>query len=87
MKTLIAAAIAAAVVLPSPALAVHTFLGLQFDSLGECESFLKKVRNDERRERSESGVENPNDFNDRVRDGFFCANNGDGTFTISRTAA
>jgi hypothetical protein len=88
MKTLMTAAlVAAAVALPSPAFAVHTFLGMQFDSRGECESFLKQARNDERRDRAERDIESPNDFNSRVRDGFFCDNNGNGKFTISRTAA
>ncbi|TCJ32182.1 hypothetical protein [Parafrankia sp. BMG5.11] len=82
MKTLIVAAVAAAVALPSPAMAVHTFLGMEFDSRGECESFLKQARNDERR-----NMESASEFNSRVRDGFFCADNEDGTFTISRTAA
>lgn len=88
MKKLITAvAVAAAVALPSQAFAVHAFLGMEFDSRGECESFLKQARNDERRDRAERDVESPNDFNSRVRNGFYCEDNEDGTFTISRTAA
>ena len=87
MRTLIAVAVAAAVALPSPAFAAHRLLGETYDSRGECESALKQVRNDERRDRQERGVETPNDFNSRVRDGFSCADNGDGTFTVSRTTA
>lgn len=89
MKALFTAAVvAAAVALPSPAFAVHQFNGMEFESRGECESFLARARNDERRDRAERGVERPNDFNSRVKDRFFCEENDDGGFTFrDRTAA
>jgi hypothetical protein len=80
MKVLLAAAAAAtALTFSAPALALHQYVGMEFDSRGECESFLKRERNEARR----NGTTDPNDFNATVRDRFYCEDNGDGTFTFA----
>lgn len=84
MKTLITAAtLAAAVALPAPAFAIHIYDGMQFGNRGECESFLKRERNEARIDNARS----PDDFNSFVRDRFFCEANGDGTFTFRDRSA
>lgn len=79
MKTLITAAtVAAAVALPAPAFAIHIYDGMEFENRGQCESFLKRERNEARSDDARS----PDEFNGVVRDRFFCEDNGDGTFTF-----
>lgn len=80
MRILIAATAAtAALAVSSPALALHEYVGMEFDSRGECESFLKRERNEQRANSSRS----PDDFNRGIKDRFFCEDNGDGTFTFA----
>ena len=84
MKILIATAAAtAALAFSAPALALHEYVGMEFDSRGECESFLARERNEARANSTRS----PDDFNRAIKDRFFCKDNGDGTFTFAdRTA-